>query len=301
MSHDAPERVAFFPGQRLAAADLTALQDTNRDLRWLHTRTLHGWGIADGFGVRGSRGDTFVLVRPGVGVDVRGREIVLAAERRFSVPAVASAPGGGEAVFYLVAAYLDDADQTVLEQRDGVCLPAGTVRLADEPLVDWRRHDQLKEGLELVLAKLWVKGCRLSRPVSLDVQRRLNSEPSAYVAAGQTVPGQTEWKAWEANGKMIGLRAHVDTSASHFNAAPQYLARLAGDRYRAQPPGPFVAVVMPGVEDATRDGFTLSVLIPELPGSLMNPAALRHPTSTPALVRDDLQWHVAWVGVEGAP
>ena len=46
------QRVAFFPGQRLTAADLTALERRQRELRWLHNRSLHPWGVASGFSLR---------------------------------------------------------------------------------------------------------------------------------------------------------------------------------------------------------------------------------------------------------
>ena len=42
------ERPAFFSGQRLTAADLDTVQTFHRELRWLHNRSLHSWGIAFG-------------------------------------------------------------------------------------------------------------------------------------------------------------------------------------------------------------------------------------------------------------
>lgn len=54
---DIPElkRIQFFNGQRLTAGDMTELQRANRELRWLHNRSLHGWGIGTGYGVAGER------------------------------------------------------------------------------------------------------------------------------------------------------------------------------------------------------------------------------------------------------
>ena len=122
------ERVTFFTGQRLTEKDLAALQRANRELRWLHNRSLHSWGIGIGLAVAGERGDSAVTVEPGYGVDCLGREIILTAPRTMPVPAVAHGPDGGEAVYYLVAAYQEDADQKIAERRPGVCLPEGTVR-----------------------------------------------------------------------------------------------------------------------------------------------------------------------------
>jgi hypothetical protein len=294
-------RVTFFPGQRLAAADLTALQRSMRLRRWLHNRALHGWGIAQGLVPSGQRGDTTVSVSPGLGIDAFGREALLAQTRTLAVPAVASDPGGAEAVFYIVAAYQDDSKQAVLEERDGICHEGGAVRLADEPLLDWRRPDQLEEGRELVLAKAWVKGCRLSRALSLKVRRYVRAPRPPYLTAGQTTPGSTEWTAWIVSGSMAGVKTEVDTSSARFQATPRYMARLGGHRFWSASPGPLLAVVVITVEDAKPDGFTCAVQIPDVPGNLTNPGSLRNPGSTPGLVKNTLDWHVVWSGIEDAP
>ena len=168
------ERVTFFTGQRLTEKDLAALQRANRELRWLHNRSLHSWGIGIGLAVAGERGDSAVTVEPGYGVDCLGREIILTAPRTMPVPAVAHGPGGEEAVYYLVAAYQEDADQKVAERRPGVCLPEGTVRLSEEPRLEWRRPEQLQEGFELVLG------------AGLDT--KLPAEPSALLGRSTFCP-----------------------------------------------------------------------------------------------------------------
>ena len=52
-----PERPVFFPGELLTAADLSAHHTVDGQLRQLHHRMLHGWGIARAGGRR-SRGAT---------------------------------------------------------------------------------------------------------------------------------------------------------------------------------------------------------------------------------------------------
>src|SRR5215471_5147511 len=122
------ERITFFNGQQLTAADMTDVQTANRELRWLHNRSLHNWGIGAGYGV-----------------DHMGREIILTESKVLPVPSVASDPGGAEAIFYLIAAYRTDKDQPVIERRPGVCMPEGGVRLREEPLIAWRKPAQLAE------------------------------------------------------------------------------------------------------------------------------------------------------------
>ena len=70
-------RVAFFDGERLDAGDLNAASSLQRELRWLHNRSLHSWGIALGFAVSGDKGAQQITVGPGYGVDCLGREVIL--------------------------------------------------------------------------------------------------------------------------------------------------------------------------------------------------------------------------------
>src|SRR5215831_635200 len=70
-------RVAFFDGERLVAEDLNAASALQREVRWLHNRSLHTWGIALGFAVNGDKGAQQVTVSPGYGIDSLGREVIL--------------------------------------------------------------------------------------------------------------------------------------------------------------------------------------------------------------------------------
>jgi hypothetical protein len=292
------ERVVFFSGQRLAAADLAALERRQRELRWLHNRNLHAWGVASGLGVSGRRGETTVRIDPGYGTDAVGREIFLAEAVTKDVPAVA-AESGSDAVFYLVAVYLPDSRQEVVETREGVCHPAGAVRLGDRPLLDWRSPAQVDESRHLVLARIWVRNCRLNRDVCTKVRRDVRPSLQPYVATGRTEPGATEWTPWTVQGQMVGVFTTVVTSAARFHTTPRYLFELAGDRYLEAPPGPLLAAPVMALAAATANRFQVRVLLPKVGGSIVNPAALRKPTTTPDLLRERMRWSVQWVGLEG--
>ena len=67
------ERIAFFDGQRLFASDLQFLEQFNREMRWLHNRSLHQPGIGSGFAVSGNKGDREVRIEPGYAIDNLGR------------------------------------------------------------------------------------------------------------------------------------------------------------------------------------------------------------------------------------
>jgi hypothetical protein len=282
------ERVTFFTGQRLTEKDLAALQRANRELRWLHNRSLHSWGIGIGLAVAGERGDSAVTVEPGYGVDCLGREIILTAPQTMPIPAVAHGPGGVEAVYYLVAAYQEDADQKVAERRPGVCLPEGTVRLSEEPRLEWRRPEQLQEGLELVLAQAWIQNCQLSRPLSLAARRFARPSQQPYIAAGQTDREKTAWIPWVVSDQPVGVLTQVDTSAARFRTTPRYIAHVVGERLLRGAAANIMIVGFPAVAAATPAGFTLPMHLPEpeVAGANID-------------IFNQLGWHVVWMGVEG--
>src|SRR5262245_1282002 len=132
------ERITFFPGQRLHAEDLSEVQRIDRELRWLHNRSLHTWGIGEGFGVTGEAGESAVSIEPAYGIDCAGREILLTKSRNKPIPAVAGDQKGEAVEFFLTAEYQDDAAQAVLERRPGICISGGSIRLAEEPLIRWK-------------------------------------------------------------------------------------------------------------------------------------------------------------------
>jgi hypothetical protein len=218
-------RVAFFDGERLAAGDLNAAATVQRELRWLHNRSLHSWGIALGFAVTGDKGAQQVTVSPGYGVDSLGREVVLTEALTKVVPSRSDNGQGKPVTYYLVAAYPDDSSLEVLEAREGECGVAGAVRLRERAAVYWKAQGEqtLLTGFELVLAQAQVQNCRLAAPLSVDQRRSARPSQQPFVAAGATDAGNTAWRTLFAASTpgvnaVIGLQTTVDTSAARFRS-----------------------------------------------------------------------------------
>src|SRR5215216_3058397 len=269
------DRVAFFDGLRLVAGDLNDAAATQRALRWLHNRSLHGWGIGLGFAVSGNTGDRQVQIGPGYAIDCLGREIILAEATTKPVPARAGNAKGDPVRFFLVAAYPDDADLTVIERRSGECGTDGATRLRDQATLYWKAQGEqaVAEGLEIVLAQAMVQNCVLAAPLSLGQRRSARPPQQPYVAAGETIAGQTPWEVWsEDNGdgtSQIGILTWVDTAAANFASTPYYQARVAGDRFFFElplpglPQFPFVFDGLGVFSEATPAGFTYRVVMPQ--------------------------------------
>jgi hypothetical protein len=208
------ERPQFFNGERLFAEDLQGLEGFNREMRWLHNRSLHQPGIGNGFAVRGRKGDRTVTVEPGYAIDAQGREIVLVDTEELDVPPVAG-ESDGSAVFYdLAILYPDDATLEVVETRAGVCAPRGVVRLREKPVFCWVRlkrteagstataqnGSQIKEslaaadarlraaieqGMFLVLARAEVLNCQLNQDLSIAERRNARPSLGPHIACGE--------------------------------------------------------------------------------------------------------------------
>jgi hypothetical protein len=291
------ERVVFFNGQSLAAADLTALETSNRELRWLHNSSLHNWGIAAGFDVQGQSGDTSVTVQPGYGLDDQGREIILTRAVTKAIPAVAgAASGSGPAIFYITASYLDDTQETVLQNSPGVCLPSGTVRLSNQPAIEWRTLAQLRDGLDLVLGQASIKNCQLSSAISGAPRRYARACVLPYLRSGSTYPLKPKWELWQPSGHpALGFTAVIDTSGASFQSTPRYSVQIIGPRATTWQSKPIQVLDLASIAAPSSTAFTLQVALPALIHA--NPGEVRDATTGPEIL-DQLDWAVVWIGVE---
>lgn len=301
------ERPSFFDGQLLAAADLTAIYDYHREMRWLHNRALHGWGIALGLRVKGAAGDRTVTVTPGYAIDCQGHDLVLASQSTLQVPPVAGAAGGGSAFYYLTASYLTDAQLSPSETGQGDCASGGAVRLPEEPLLRWQDPSdasvpslRYRRGLDLVLASVWVKGCKIAKAISFADRRDLHAATQPYIAGASTPGGATAWSAWPSVASMQGVSARVDTSAAGFGTTPAYTAQVNGARLL--PPNSLIDGPA-SVRDASPTHFTVTVLLPRniaVGAYTLNPDSAVGPSLLQQLkLSSGLGWYVSWMGVEG--
>lgn len=283
------ERPKFFKGQQLTANDLAELQRVQRELRWLHNRSVHGWGIGIGLDVIGETGDGIVVVEPGYATDCLGREAYLTKRREITVPSVAK-----KTIYFLVAGYLPDEDQKIAQRRPGVCMPEGTVRLSEDPRIEWKTADKLQAGIDIVLAEIEIMNCQLSRPPSLAPRRYARPANQPYIAAGQTINDDTtQWRRLVQDDDSVITR-RVDTASARFRTTPYYQAHVTGDRHIIS--GDKITLIngTSSIADVTPTGFSIQVqfnkeqiTVPPLSDDLLD------------IVNDRLEWNVVWMGIEG--
>jgi hypothetical protein len=263
------ERPSFFDGQRLLAHDLAAAQAYSRELRWLHNRSLHGWGIAFGCAVAGSRRAHSVKVDTGYAIDCIGRDLVLEIPIEMPIPSVASASDGGPVTYYLTVSYAEDAQLTPIT-RTGACNTSGAVRRPEMPLIRWQDPSDInppsryRYGLDVVLASIRVLNCQLAEDVSGRERRDAVPPQQPYVAAGRTTAGETAWQLWPNDNAALGVATTVSTSGAGFQTTPRYQAHVVGERiFQAAAGGEaFIADGYTQIAQATASSFELRVILP---------------------------------------
>ncbi len=298
-SDDIPvlERPAFFHYQRLTAGDLSAAQTYNRELRWLHNRSLHNWGIAFGFALSGPRGAQSVKVESGYAIDCVGRDLVLDKPLEIPVPAVASESDGSPATYYLTISYAEDAKLEAVN-RAGECNTSGAVRLPEMPIVRWQDpndanlESRYRQGFDVVLGAIRVLNCQLAEDVSGRERRDAVPPAQPYVASGQTELGNTPWQLWPNDNAPLGVATTVATSSAGFQLAPKYQAHVIGERMFQAAPGS-ETILVDGYSEialATASSFELRVILPT--GSSVGNA------QTDTFTRDDYKAVVSRIAQE---
>jgi len=82
------ERNRYFTGKYMTARDFAVEQEYFLGRHRLHTRLLHGWGVACGLGVTrhpDRECKDWVVVGPGIAIDCCGRELILTERTPFRV------------------------------------------------------------------------------------------------------------------------------------------------------------------------------------------------------------------------
>ena len=310
------ERMQFFNGERLLASDLQGIEAFNREMRWLHNRSLHQPGVGSGFAVVGQKGDRQVTIAPGYAVDADGREIILTEITTLAIPPVADNGFGGSVFYDLTVSYPNDADLTASETRAGICRTGGVVRLREEPVLCWirlsddpvrrqpvdaRQRERIARGEFIVLAEVEIFNCQLKQPVKTSV--RPNARPPAQPRiacgietnphwappGGEPLPGDDESTTLLFPVKYTGV---VDTSAGRFQTTPGYNARIVGPRQGVFGEVPFFVDALinivhdarPETRSPTERGFRIEIFL------------LASNDAVDKLIRE--QWQVAWLGIE---
>jgi hypothetical protein len=281
------ERLRYWQGQMLRSRDFRDSARMENQMRYWHNRALHNaYGVSFGLHVVGIRKDPAdphspliaVSVSCGVAYDCFGRELILSNTRQVTIPPAPKdkrAPRIPEQqnVLVLVMRYRQTtAECCSSNEVASVCWPAENAP-AIEPEFLWVRVDYSRSIEGMPLARVIYDN---SGAVKLDDQFiRPRAKPLArpFLASGETIPGNTPWEVWNAgvpagssstrpSEKAVGMQTRIVTRTAGFTETPLYFAWLEGPWNESDTV--FQPLVMPSVADASPDGFTFRLLMPEI-------------------------------------
>lgn len=289
-------RINWRDGQPLASRDFRDRRRLDDHLRHLHVRYLHRtWGVVEGLGVNAIDNKT-VHVSPGYALELTGREVLLPASVRLTVP---SGIADGTTMYLVIsieqqgAGELEGAgcsrsvDLSVLCPGFTASVDIETGRLA------WKNVTQVRVGLDILLARVLIFGGHFASKLDTAVVRYAATESYNRLWTDLTPQGSTGWR--DTSNKLTSqLEARVDASDAGFIATPAYFAHLVfapgaalpltGHVREADPSG-FTFVLRPAAADSTQSltaksaelaGVTIGWLAAEMP--LLSAFAYTSPT-----------------------
>lgn len=139
------KRLKYFTHQFLREQDFEAEQAYHIAMRRLHNRAVHGWGIVEGLAVH-KKNEKEITIDPGVAIDGQGREIVLTNQVTRDLSSFER-----NSHTYITISYDETLDDSDRYSSGGV---EGYTRTTESPLVSERRHDPVKDGSVLTLARI---------------------------------------------------------------------------------------------------------------------------------------------------
>jgi len=215
MNEKPVERLNYFNGQRLQAADLKLEQDYHlRVRRWLN-RSLYTSGIADGLDIAKVPGVPRVRIGPGLALDTMGREIILIDEHEEPVP------GAHDDKNLPLAMYLSIRyGEEVLSRQEASCTPVhgsqnkvawgGPSRVLAEPVFEWSRDLPHESSGKVLLGYVALgKGCKEVNVLDTSVRRNIGAASAAKVKQ-YALEGEREVAAIPTKGNPIRVTCKIN-------------------------------------------------------------------------------------------
>jgi hypothetical protein len=297
------ERFIYRQGQSLASRDFRDQGRMEAARRWMHNSALHNtWGIALGFEVslpgnapnnKWDRGAE-LRVDPGIAYDCFGREMILAepavlTRAEFEDDSGNLPDGLAGEVFLLVLRYQECHKQVTTDICSG---SVHSFRLPP-PLLLWKQRREVQYGIEVPI--LGVSFSKSNQTVEASIRQisieRIRPQARPRMASGETVKGQTAWRAWEIQplvfssppSGQIGLEVEIDTSSAGFQQQPCYFAWLNGPLQIAIDKSQVLIEPFVSLANEELDSFVFRVF-------LLSPIE--------PVRANILKWTVCWLGIE---
>lgn len=226
------KRLNYYNSQFLVEKDFNDEQLYHKEMRRLHNRALHTWGVVNGLQVERVPNECKVSVTPGIAIDRLGQEIVLA-ER----PATLNLDEfGTDAPVYVTIKYRDVTDQADKDRSDTQTEGERYNRWTERPEVKASAAEPAADAPEVLLAVVRLDGKLDGKKAVADVS------PSRRRYAGSRIGASSDGRE-PGDGKEFGIHADA-AGAWHFFDGAKGADRLTIDEKgyvglgSAAPPAP---------------------------------------------------------------
>jgi hypothetical protein len=180
------KRLNYFNTQFLQEADFQDEQAYHISLRRFHNRSIHGFGIMEGFEI--TPGTKDISVAPGVAIDKLGREIVLSPQS--VVKSYDLSKFKANDLVFLTIAYDNDTDE---KDRNPSGDTTKFIRVTERPKLEATTTKPSDDGTVIVLGQVTLDGSGNVTPAKIDLsgRRMVRSKTSPIVGTasdGAIVP-----------------------------------------------------------------------------------------------------------------
>jgi hypothetical protein len=169
------KRPNYFIHQLLREQDFKDEQDYHLDMRRLHTRIFHSWGVAEGLEVR-KKNNREITIEPGIAIDSKGREIVLPAHVTHDIGSF-----DADSHTFITISYGERMEQADHHSSGGV---EGFTRITEMPEIAERRHQPAHDGLAITLARVRLDNLNQIHHIDMGPSVRKLANPVINPAAG---------------------------------------------------------------------------------------------------------------------
>lgn len=150
------KRLNYYNSQFLVDRDFNDEQLYHKQMRRLHNRALHTWGIVEGLQVERVQNESKVTVSPGIAIDRLGQEVVLAKRS----DALGLDEFGANAQVYVTIRYRDVTDPADKDTSDTQAEGERYRRWTERPEVKASATEPAADAPEVLLAVVKLDGAR---------------------------------------------------------------------------------------------------------------------------------------------
>lgn len=313
------QRLRYWQGQQVQSQDFRDQGAIAAQQQAWHNVALHNaYGIAAGFTIQ--QESNVIRIQPGTAYDCFGQLLYL--QRAKTIPLPDAQP---DADWLLLMTHNPTTSFARSKASDSAQLKQG--RTIEEPLLRWSDPFQWSPKMGIPLARLHYNPDTAQWLIAEAMKPYAHPLARPHMGSGETVPGNTAWKAWfasEARQHQLGFEVDIDTSAEGFTEVPCYFAWLQGDWWpkikwpQADAPRPqtllkqtfrraaesslerFIPAPLTHIAETSSHRFKVRIWLPSMHIPGFEHEANEHISINFPLLAQQQRLYVCWLGIQSS-